>query len=207
MELLERLTKVVEVLRGKTWPSWKRFSWELVPAEKGHRPIWLLRAKSSNAYTKYWLVRHRAGWLKVTMVQHPSRKIQAIKVARRHLGLGLKEAKRLVEETPPYVLARLPPARATSFAAELREAGMVVEVESNLSKLAALASELPPPVDRQACPWVTHAALTAARQLWKDAGPSWREDADRAIEGLEKELDQGVECLCDDGAHSLLEKP
>lgn len=56
-------------------------------------------------------------------------KIQVIKVVREATGLGLKEAKDLVDGAPKNVKEGLPKADADALAAKLKEAGAEVEVK------------------------------------------------------------------------------
>ena len=56
------------------------------------------------------------------------KKIQVIKVVRAATGLGLKEAKDLVEAAPKPVLEQVAKDAADAAAAKLREAGATVDV-------------------------------------------------------------------------------
>ncbi len=56
------------------------------------------------------------------------KKIQVIKVVRELTGLGLKEAKDLVEAAPKPVKESVPKEEADSAAAKLREAGATVDI-------------------------------------------------------------------------------
>ncbi len=56
-------------------------------------------------------------------------KIKVIKVVREHTGLGLKEAKDLVDGAPSTVKEALPKAEADKLAAALKEVGADVEVK------------------------------------------------------------------------------
>jgi large subunit ribosomal protein L7/L12 len=56
-------------------------------------------------------------------------KIKVIKVVREHTGLGLKEAKDLVDGAPNTVKEALPKAEAEKIAAALKEVGADVEVK------------------------------------------------------------------------------
>lgn len=56
-------------------------------------------------------------------------KIKVIKVVREHTGLGLKEAKDLVDGAPSTVKEALPKAEAEKVAAALKEVGADVEVK------------------------------------------------------------------------------
>ncbi len=57
------------------------------------------------------------------------KKIQVIKVVRAATGLGLKEAKALVDEAPKPVKEGIDKAEAEKLKAELEEAGGVVELK------------------------------------------------------------------------------
>ncbi len=57
------------------------------------------------------------------------KKIQVIKVVRAATGLGLKEAKALVDEAPKPVKEGIEKAEAEKLKAELEEAGGVVELK------------------------------------------------------------------------------
>jgi len=57
------------------------------------------------------------------------KKIQVIKVVRSITGLGLKEAKALVDEAPKPVKEGIPKEEAEKIKAELEEAGAAVEVK------------------------------------------------------------------------------
>jgi large subunit ribosomal protein L7/L12 len=57
------------------------------------------------------------------------RKIQVIKVVRAATGLGLKEAKALVDEAPKAVKEGIEKAEAEKLKAELEEAGASVELK------------------------------------------------------------------------------
>jgi large subunit ribosomal protein L7/L12 len=57
------------------------------------------------------------------------KKIQVIKVVRAVTGLGLKEAKDLVESAPKAVKEGVPEEEADSIKAQLEEAGATVEVK------------------------------------------------------------------------------
>jgi large subunit ribosomal protein L7/L12 len=57
------------------------------------------------------------------------KKIQVIKVVRAVTGLGLKEAKDLVESAPKAVKEGVPQEEAESIKAQLEEAGATVEVK------------------------------------------------------------------------------
>jgi large subunit ribosomal protein L7/L12 len=57
------------------------------------------------------------------------KKIQVIKVVRQHTGLGLKEAKDLVEAAPKAVKESLPKEEAEKIKKELEEQGATVELK------------------------------------------------------------------------------
>jgi len=57
------------------------------------------------------------------------KKIQVIKVVRELTGLGLKEAKELVDTAPKAVKAGVPKEEADSIKAKLEEQGATVEVK------------------------------------------------------------------------------
>ena len=57
------------------------------------------------------------------------KKIQVIKVVRAATGLGLKEAKALVDEAPKVVKEGIPMADAEALKKELEEAGAAVEIK------------------------------------------------------------------------------
>ena len=57
------------------------------------------------------------------------KKIQVIKVVRSATGLGLKEAKALVDEAPKPVKEGIPMADAEALKKELEEAGAAVEIK------------------------------------------------------------------------------
>ena len=57
------------------------------------------------------------------------KKIQVIKVVRTHTGLGLKEAKDLVEGAPKTVKEALPKEEAEKIKKELEEQGATVELK------------------------------------------------------------------------------
>ena len=58
-----------------------------------------------------------------------AKKIQVIKVVRELTGLGLKEAKDLVDAAPKPIKEGVPKEEAESAAAKLREAGATVDVK------------------------------------------------------------------------------
>lgn len=57
------------------------------------------------------------------------KKIGVIKVVRKVTGLGLKDAKGLVEEAPKEIKTGLPKDEAETLKKELEEAGAVVEIK------------------------------------------------------------------------------
>jgi large subunit ribosomal protein L7/L12 len=57
------------------------------------------------------------------------KKIQVIKVVRAITGLGLKEAKQLVDELPGKVKEAIPKEEAANIAKQLEEAGATAEVK------------------------------------------------------------------------------
>jgi len=57
------------------------------------------------------------------------KKINVIKVVRAHTGLGLKEAKELVDNAPKPVKEQAPKEEAEKIKAELEEAGASVELK------------------------------------------------------------------------------
>jgi large subunit ribosomal protein L7/L12 len=64
----------------------------------------------------------------VTLKDFGANKINVIKVVRELTGLGLKEAKDLVEGAPQAVKESVPKEEADSAAAKLREAGATVDI-------------------------------------------------------------------------------
>ncbi len=64
----------------------------------------------------------------VTLKDFGANKINVIKVVRELTGLGLKEAKDLVEAAPKPVKEGVPKEEAESAAAKLRDAGATVDV-------------------------------------------------------------------------------
>lgn len=66
---------------------------------------------------------------KVVMTSFGANKISVIKVVRQLTGLGLKEAKDLVEATPADVKEGLPKAEAEDTKKQLEEAGATVEIK------------------------------------------------------------------------------
>jgi len=65
----------------------------------------------------------------VVLTAAGGQKIQVIKVVRALTGLGLKEAKDLVDSAPKPVKEGVPQAEADSIKAQLEEAGATVEVK------------------------------------------------------------------------------
>ena len=65
----------------------------------------------------------------VVLTAAGDRKIQVIKVVRAATGLGLKEAKALVDEAPKPVKEGIDKAEADKLKAELEEAGGAVELK------------------------------------------------------------------------------
>ena len=65
----------------------------------------------------------------VILVAHGDKKIQVIKEVRAITGLGLKEAKTLVDELPKPVKEAVPKEEAEKIKAQLEEAGAQVEVK------------------------------------------------------------------------------
>jgi len=57
------------------------------------------------------------------------KKIQVIKVVRAITGLGLKEAKELVESAPTAVKEALPKAEAEKLKADLEEVGAIIDLK------------------------------------------------------------------------------
>ncbi len=64
----------------------------------------------------------------VILTAHGDKKIQVIKEVRAITGLGLKEAKELVESTPKAVKEGVPKDEAEKIKGQLEEAGAQVEV-------------------------------------------------------------------------------
>lgn len=65
----------------------------------------------------------------VTMTNFGANKVGVIKVIRSITGLGLKEAKDLVEGTPAVVKDGIPKAEADDIKKQLEEAGASVEIK------------------------------------------------------------------------------
>jgi large subunit ribosomal protein L7/L12 len=73
----------------------------------------------------------------VVLTAAGGQKIQVIKVVRAITGLGLKEAKDLVDSAPKEVKEGVPQDEADSIKAQLEEAGATVEVKSAAKPLSA----------------------------------------------------------------------
>jgi large subunit ribosomal protein L7/L12 len=69
------------------------------------------------------------GTVDVILAESGDKKIQVIKVVRAATGLGLKEAKALVDEAPKPVKEGIEKEEADKLKAELEEAGAKVEVK------------------------------------------------------------------------------
>lgn len=65
----------------------------------------------------------------VILTSAGAKKIGVIKVVREITGLGLKEAKELVDGTPAKIKEQVSPEEAEEVKAKLEEAGAVVEVK------------------------------------------------------------------------------
>ncbi|MCD6223407.1 MAG: 50S ribosomal protein L7/L12 [Deltaproteobacteria bacterium] len=65
----------------------------------------------------------------VVLKEIGQKKIQLIKAVREITGLGLKEAKELVDKTPTKVKQHLSKEEAESIKAKIEEAGATVEIE------------------------------------------------------------------------------
>jgi large subunit ribosomal protein L7/L12 len=70
-----------------------------------------------------------AGTVDVVLTAAGDKKIQVIKVVRAATGLGLKEAKALVDEAPKPVKEGLEKEEAEKLRQELQEAGATVELK------------------------------------------------------------------------------
>jgi len=70
-----------------------------------------------------------AGTVDVILAESGDKKIQVIKVVRAATGLGLKEAKALVDEAPKPVKEGVEKEEADKLKAELEEAGAKVELK------------------------------------------------------------------------------
>lgn len=69
-----------------------------------------------------------AGSLSVFITDAGDRKIGAIKLVRELTGLGLRDAKDLVDRVPSVIKDNLSAGDAQSLAEKLRRAGMTVEI-------------------------------------------------------------------------------
>lgn len=65
----------------------------------------------------------------VVLTSFGDKKINVIKVVRAHTGLGLKEAKELVDSVPKPVKEAIPKEEAEKIKQELEEAGAAVELK------------------------------------------------------------------------------
>ena len=65
----------------------------------------------------------------VVLAEAGDQKIKVIKVVRDATGLGLKEAKELVDGTPAPIKEKVSPEEAEELKAKLEEAGATVEVK------------------------------------------------------------------------------
>ena len=65
----------------------------------------------------------------VVLANAGANKIKVIKVVRELTGLGLKEAKELVDGTPAPIKEKVSPEEAEELKAKLEEAGATVEVK------------------------------------------------------------------------------
>ena len=65
----------------------------------------------------------------VVLVSPGAKKIGVIKVVREITGLGLKEAKALVDGAPAPIKEKVAPEEAEALKAQLEEAGAVVELK------------------------------------------------------------------------------
>jgi large subunit ribosomal protein L7/L12 len=70
-----------------------------------------------------------SGTVDVVLAESGDKKIQVIKVVRAATGLGLKEAKALVDEAPKPVKEGVEKEEADKLKAELEEAGAKVELK------------------------------------------------------------------------------
>ena len=73
--------------------------------------------------------RKKASTVDVILTASGDKKIQVIKVVRAATGLGLKEAKALVDEAPKPVKEGIEKEEADKLKQELEEAGGAVEVK------------------------------------------------------------------------------
>jgi large subunit ribosomal protein L7/L12 len=74
-------------------------------------------------------VAEESGTLDVVLAEAGDKKIQVIKVVRAATGLGLKEAKALVDEAPKPVKEGIEKDEAEKLRQELQEAGATVELK------------------------------------------------------------------------------
>jgi len=65
----------------------------------------------------------------VVLASAGAKKIAVIKVVREITGLGLKEAKALVDGAPTPIKEKVSPEEAEELKAKLEEAGAVIEVK------------------------------------------------------------------------------
>lgn len=65
----------------------------------------------------------------VTLINHGQKKIPVIKVVRSLTGLGLKEAKKVVDSAPTPIKEDISPEEAEDIKSQLEEAGAEVEVK------------------------------------------------------------------------------
>ena len=65
----------------------------------------------------------------VVLASYGDKKINVIKVVRAHTGLGLKEAKELVDSAPSTIKEAVPKEEAEKLKKELEEAGATVELK------------------------------------------------------------------------------
>lgn len=65
----------------------------------------------------------------VILANFGEKKINVIKVVRAHTGLGLKEAKELVDSVPKPIKEGIPKDEAEKIQKELEEAGATVEIK------------------------------------------------------------------------------
>ena len=100
------------------------------------------------------------------------KKIQVIKVVRAATGLGLKEAKALVDEAPKPVKEGIDREEADKLKKELEEAGASVELEVARARGARLLVEGPGAAGPSAVSDVRRAARRQARKFRY----SWRAD-------------------------------
>jgi large subunit ribosomal protein L7/L12 len=66
----------------------------------------------------------------ITGLSDPSKKINVIKVVRELTGLGLKEAKDLVESAPKPIKEGISKEEATTLKAKLEEGGATVDIKA-----------------------------------------------------------------------------